>query len=294
MQRRTLLRRAGAVGALVLAGCTGQAGDGPEGGETDPTPSPTPSPSPTATGPMLDSKTFEIVDTGPASEDDRSANVTFETDSQSVIVTGTIIGANGCTTARLGAVEFDREASEVSVDVVTKRKDGTEDKACTQALVGIDYTVTLQFDGGIPDSASVFHDGQGVMSGGHDSASAGEPAGPRVTDRSLEVTDSGMASSEAGSAVVSFPDDDTVRVEGTIVGSDGCKTADLASLAYDPEHDRLVVAVVTIDRPDAGDGCTDALVGIDYVATASLAGGLPGDVTVTHDGERVETATYQG
>lgn len=94
-------------------------------------------------------------------------------------------------------------------------------------------------------------------------------------------------------------DGTTVTVEGTIWGSDGCTTAALADAAYDVAADELTVAVATTDREstatDGGVACTQALVEIDYRATAAFAGSLPGRVTVTHDHgdgpERVTTVS---
>lgn len=81
-----------------------------------------------------------------------------------------------------------------------------------------------------------------------------------------------------------------VSVEGTIWGSDGCKTAHLAAATYDADEDCLSVAVVTRDRTDAAEACTQALVEIDYEATFGFSNGTPGEVVVSHDERTVESA----
>lgn len=81
-----------------------------------------------------------------------------------------------------------------------------------------------------------------------------------------------------------------VSVEGTIWGTNGCKTAHLARATYDADEDRLSVAVVTRDRADATEACTQALVEIDYEATFTFSNGTPGEVAVSHDERTVASA----
>ncbi len=174
MHRRTLLRRTGAIGALALAGCTGQAseddGNGGDGGGSDGGSTPTATPNPVT----MQDTTFEVTGRGGASDQQGSADVEFDTADDRLVVTGTIVGSDGCKTAALGDVKYDTEADELRVNVVTKDEEGSEDKMCTQALVDIDYELVVRFDGGIPKSASVSHNGQGVTSGAHGEASAGD------------------------------------------------------------------------------------------------------------------------
>jgi len=85
-------------------------------------------------------------------------------------------------------------------------------------------------------------------------------------------------------------DANEVSVEGTIWGSDGCKTAHLARATYDTDEDRLSVAVVTTDRTDAAEACTQALVEINYEATFSFSNGTPSEVAVSHDGREVTSS----
>jgi hypothetical protein len=82
-----------------------------------------------------------------------------------------------------------------------------------------------------------------------------------------------------------------VRVEGTIWGSDGCKTARLDAATYDADENRLSVAVATRDRTDDAGVCTQALVEIDYEATFGFSNGTPDETTVSHDGREVARGT---
>ncbi|EMA25377.1 MULTISPECIES: hypothetical protein [Haloarcula] len=91
-----------------------------------------------------------------------------------------------------------------------------------------------------------------------------------------------QSGSQTSSATVAF-DGDQVVVEGTIWGSDGCKTADLTDVTYDSSVDELHISVGTKDKPDAGDVCTQAIMEINYRATATFENGLPGTVSVSHD-----------
>ena len=170
MHRRQLLRRTPALSALAIAGCAGDsppAGDG--GTPTDDTPTPTPTEPPETV--ELAEYHFEV--TGRDSSGEGTADVEFDTETYEVRFTGTIQGKNGCQTAALQAIDYDREADEVTLSVRTKKAEGAGD-ACTQQLVYVDYEATVSFTGGIPSQASVVHDGQPIMSGAHDSARAGE------------------------------------------------------------------------------------------------------------------------
>ncbi|WP_245180820.1 hypothetical protein [Haloarcula amylovorans] len=115
---------------------------------------------------------------------------------------------------------------------------------------------------------------------------------PRMTDSTFTVTASGSGT-QKDAASVDF-DGDTVAVEGTIWGANGCKTGKLLGTDYDAEADELTVAVGTKDREDAGDMCTQAIVEIEYRATVTFDHGLPATVVVTHDhgdgGREVTTA----
>lgn len=173
MDRRTLLRRSAALVALGLAGCT-EGGD-PDVGDGSPTPGGdgTPTPAPPTTEPTTVADfTFQVTNIDSAATEP-TADVTFETGENRVRVTGTIQGSDGCKTAALEAIDYDRAADEVSLSVITEDRPDAGD-ACTQALVYIDYEATVSFTGGLPSQAAVSHDGDEIASGAHDSATAGE------------------------------------------------------------------------------------------------------------------------
>ena len=104
---------------------------------------------------------------------------------------------------------------------------------------------------------------------------------PEVAGTDFEVLDQGCGN-QTNEAAVEFADD-AVEIDGTIAGSDACKTAELADAAYDPDAEELQVTVATVDREDA-DVCAQCIVEIDYRATVQFAGGLPPKVSVRHEG----------
>ncbi|MGK2230795.1 MAG: hypothetical protein ACI9QA_000956 [Methanobacteriota archaeon] len=101
-----------------------------------------------------------------ASGDEGAADIGFDEDEGRIVVSGTVVGKNGCATARLSEANVEDGTLNVGVGTVS---DGTE--VCTQALVAIGYEATFSFDGEIPDEVSVSHDGTGVMSGAYASES---------------------------------------------------------------------------------------------------------------------------
>jgi len=115
-------------------------------------------------------ESFTVTSAGNDSPTD-DADVAFNPEENTVVVTGTITGSNGCTTATLGSASYDPATDSLSVDVVTTRREGSDGKVCTQALVGIGYEATFTFEGGIAHSVSVSHDGQGVAGAGFESSS---------------------------------------------------------------------------------------------------------------------------
>ncbi|GAA5473532.1 hypothetical protein Hhis01_00928 [Haloarcula hispanica] len=121
----------------------------------------------------------------------------------------------------------------------------------------------------------------GGAPGSGETSTEGASETPSVNETTFSVTQR-QSGSQTSSATVAF-DGDQVVVEGTIWGSDGCKTADLTDVTYDSSADELRISVGTKDKPDAGDVCTQAIMEIDYRATATFENGLPGTVSVSHD-----------
>ena len=85
-------------------------------------------------------------------------SATISTDGTTVTVEGCIVGRNGCMVASLASATYDAEADELAVRVAT-RDDADTDELCTQQLVERGYTVSVQFDGGLPGTTTVTHDG---------------------------------------------------------------------------------------------------------------------------------------
>ena len=140
--------------------------------------------------------------------------------------------------------------------------------------------------------------------GSRDSATgtAKEPTGTPTaggqtpTDGSLAVADTTfeVTSSECGGGVDEASvaiDGDTVTVEGTIGGRNGCETARIAEATV--RSGTLAVAVETyVPETDEPKGCTQCLVDIRYTATVTVDGGTLDAVVVEHGDERVtETAS---
>jgi hypothetical protein len=153
MDRRALLAGIGGAIAASTAGCTGgpptaAGSDGDDGGDE----------TTTAGGPQLVGKslTAEL----PACTDSEAPDrASVSREGTTVTVEGTIGGSDGCQTAALAAATYDAGADELRVDVKTeKRKSG----ACVQCLVEIDYVADFSFEGGLPGSVVVSHEGEVV------------------------------------------------------------------------------------------------------------------------------------
>ncbi|GGK55959.1 hypothetical protein GCM10009067_05550 [Haloarcula sebkhae] len=91
-----------------------------------------------------------------------------------------------------------------------------------------------------------------------------------------------QSGSQISSATVAF-DGNQVVVDGTIWGSNGCKTADLTDISYDTNANKLSLSVGTTEMPDAGDMCAQAIMEINYRATVTFENGLPDTVSISHD-----------
>jgi hypothetical protein len=114
---------------------------------------------------------FEVAGSGRGGRSGE-ADIEFDPESGRVLVEGTITGRNGCMTAKLSGASYDAGSDTFKVDVVTVAREGTEDKACTQATIGIGYEGTFSFEGGLPGTVSVSHDGDGVVTAAHESTAA--------------------------------------------------------------------------------------------------------------------------
>jgi hypothetical protein len=86
---------------------------------------------------------------------DSTTRVTFAGDGSRIVVQGTIVAPNGCRTAVLESV---RETESGLVVTVATEREAATGRACTLALVGVDYRFTVRRDSQ-PASVTVVHRG---------------------------------------------------------------------------------------------------------------------------------------
>ncbi|MFC7132630.1 MULTISPECIES: hypothetical protein [Salinibaculum] len=281
MDRRRFLQQTGALGALAVAGCTsaGDDGGGDDGGAGD---SPTPTPTATPTPLVVTDQSIETVQSGCGSG---AETVSVDTDDGDgvVVIEGRLTTPNPCHVATLKSVAYDADSDTLRVDVGAE---STGD-VCIECVGAVEYRATVAFDGGTPSTVTVTHRGESVPRG-----ETGER--PLLTDASLTVTDVSGSIAQTTADAEFDAAAGTVVVTGTIEGNNGCKTATLGDVSYDPAGDELSVDVQTTDRADVDEdtACTQALVYIDYEATFTFDGGIPGSVSVSHDGRGVMSAGH--
>jgi FtsP/CotA-like multicopper oxidase with cupredoxin domain len=167
MERRTFL--AGTVAALsAVAGCVGEPPETPDNGAeptdteeqtgtdtpADGTPGDTDTPADTPSGASTSIVSRSLEQQGDCNS---PGNASIATDGATVSVEGCITGRNGCMYPALGAASYDAEADELTVRVTTENE-SDPDEACTQALVQRGYEVTVEFDGSLPGTTTVYHD----------------------------------------------------------------------------------------------------------------------------------------
>lgn len=197
MKRRELLAGLGAgLGTATLGGCLGRYRDTVGGtGETRTTTAgertTDDQPSETTAGrePALAGTSFEILKAGcgqPGSE----ASVEFR--EESVVVTGTIDGSNACYVAKLADASYDPETRTLDLTVVSTQKDGAQ--ACSQCIVEIEYETTATFEGGLPETVRVVHEG---MAGSKTVATA-TPDGASRADGASEPDEADEAGEPSG------------------------------------------------------------------------------------------------
>ncbi|MEF8906695.1 MAG: hypothetical protein V5A13_02435, partial [Haloarculaceae archaeon] len=209
LNRREVLGAAASVGALAVAGCTGSADD-PENPGTD-------DGAGNGDGTGNDengSGSTAIADTSVRTvgadclSGDQRTDIEFNDEAGRVVATGVIEASTPCHAAVLRDASYDAEADRLRVDIGTE-DDGSE--ACEECVGGIAYEAIVSFTGSAPREASVAHDGQGLASAAHGSASATPPSEGDGTDDGSKTDDGGdgRSSSEGGT------DDSPPVLEGT-------------------------------------------------------------------------------
>jgi hypothetical protein len=201
----------------------------------------------------------------PMSEDNQSTGV----------VEGTLSGPDSCTTAELGYVSYDGEEDTLVADV---RRTSTDEDACEDCITEVDYRLEATFENGVPDSASVSHDGVRL-----------DAVGEGIENVEFSVEGRENASGDEGSGDAEFDEEgERIIVTGAIIGNNGCATARLAEAVV--EDGSLNVDVETVSG--GGDVCTDALVAIRYEMTVGFDGEIPNEVSLSHNGQGVMSGAY--
>jgi hypothetical protein len=282
MDRRKFLRRTSALGALTLAGCMA---DEEANGTTADTPG---AGSDTDMTPAVTGWSIERTGNGCASGDSDYASTSTDDDTMTVTFSGRVTTGNPCYQPIFKRTAYDAEADSLTIALGTE----AEEKACIDCVGYVDVSGTVEFEGSLPGDVEVVHGGETLTpaSGAGDQSSGDSPT-PQAS--SFSVTNIDSSSPERAADAEFDEDEGTIMVTGTIVGSDGCTTADLGAANYDAAADRLDVNVVTRTVDDAEDRvCTQQRVGIDYEATVSFENGIPSSVSVSHDGDGVMSAGY--
>ncbi len=192
MQRRTILKQAGAAMTVgALAGCLsdgGSPGGAPDDTKDKSTPTEetttetttdeTTEDTTTESKPSLQNRSVEIVNAGCADEKSEGASVEFNESESTVVVTGTIRTSDPCYVPKLGNVNYDRESGTMDITIRAKKKETEGASACQQCIGAIEYESEFAFDSGVPTSVSVSHESQGetkeITSAGHGSGEATE------------------------------------------------------------------------------------------------------------------------
>lgn len=153
MQRRTFITTvAASLGTTTLAGCVagGPSDDSTAGGTDNATDQP--SSTPTDSAPKMTGQSLERRE-----KCSESGSASISAESNVVTVEGCITGKDGCQVPVLEDATYDAGADELTVTVTTEN--GGSGDACTQQIVELGYTATVEFEGGLPKTTTVVHHG---------------------------------------------------------------------------------------------------------------------------------------
>lgn len=282
VNRRELLRRTGTLSVLGLAGCTSDVNDsrsGTDNGTGSGVVSDGSSPGGTPGQVAVTAHSVETTASGCLSGDEQSTHdIRRDREAGTVRILGTLVTPTPCHDATVESIEYDTDTETLTVVVGSTRTE----EACLECVGLVEYEATIDVSGGVPESVDVTNE-QPLADGGSET--------PSLVDSSLSVTDVSSSVTEP-TADVSFDDGDTtVVVAGTIEGTDTCQTAALRRVTQNASDGSLQVDVETTDRKKAN-GCTQAIVYIDYEAVIRFDGGIPSTVSVSHNGTGVTTGAY--
>jgi len=119
---------------------------------------------------------------------------------------------------------------------------------------------------------------------GEETDQGGDGDEPTVSEREIRTNSAECASSPSGGHSISINSrDGVVILAGVISAPNPCHRAELSGAEYDSETDSLTVTVEAVEEDV--DSCQECLGAIDYNADITFSGGMPGEVTVNHDGE---------
>lgn len=138
VDRRSLLVRVG-VGLLApaIAGCTGTDGTGPR---------------------IVGEPGLRETGRRCGTEDEGDVAIEWRTQGDpEVVITGAVVGPDGCAGARLAAATYD--AASDALDVVIETVTEPDTAPCQECLTVISYVAAVRFVGGLPDTVVVTHRG---------------------------------------------------------------------------------------------------------------------------------------
>jgi len=150
----------------------------------------------------------------------------------------------------------------------------------TVALAGVGTLAGCLNDGSGDDGG----DGGGGGSDGGDGGDGGvttEEPTPSIDSSSIATQGANCMSDDASAGAEVSSDSMIVTVAGTIEAPDPCHAATIADAGYDGDADALAL---TVGYESDGDMCSDCVGAVEYEATVTFTGRLPGSVTVDHEG----------
>jgi len=157
MRRRVLLQGVG-IGAVAAsggtAGCLDDRDLAEDAAADDPAENTSDDGDP-VDRPSIVSEVIETTATACASGESAVSEATVETGTDWVKIGGGLEAPNPCYEAVLDTVELVESGSELAVMIDTEREDETE--FCQECLGRIEYTATIEFEGGVPEAVTVTH-----------------------------------------------------------------------------------------------------------------------------------------
>jgi hypothetical protein len=306
MNRRSLLRRTGALGAVLLAGCTGPDGIGADGGDGDgtttesPTDTPTETPDPVT---VVDETIRTTASRCRSTETAETATVGVDRERNQVTITGALQTSNPCYRAVLETARYDAETGTLHLGV----RAASTDEVCIACVGTVEYEATVTLSGGVPDAVEIVHDGQVVTTEPGDASADASDTGDGgegtsdgdattvLTAANLEVIGRGpVDEADPAPGDIEFRSDGSeIVITGLVRARNGCETVIVDALGYDSTTDTLTADVVAEVPPGNEDKvCTQALSNIEYRLTVGFENGMPHAVEVTQDGHGGMGAGY--